>query len=186
MGGFTKQAVREMAAERGLPTASRPDSQDLCFVADGDYRRFLSAYAAGAIRPGPIVEAGGRVLGEHRGLPFYTIGQRSGLGIAAAQPLYVIAMDAETNVLRVGPAPEAEQRTLRAGPARWVAGQPPADRFAALVQLRYRAHPAPAAVTLTDDGGFEAHFDSPQRGIAPGQAAVLYDGDRVLGQGTIS
>ena len=93
MGEYTKPAVRALAAERGLPTASRVDSQDLCFVTDGDYRRFLGEHAAEAVRPGPIVNSAGRELGAHRGLPFYTVGQRSGLGIAAREPLYVLELD---------------------------------------------------------------------------------------------
>ena len=115
VGEYTKPQVRALAAERGLPTASRVESQDLCFVADGDYRRFLADHAPEAMRPGPILDTNGRQLGVHAGLPAYTIGQRGGLGIAAAQPLYVVALDTTRNALIVGTGAELGRSWLRAG-----------------------------------------------------------------------
>lgn len=185
VGEYTKPQVRALAAERGLPTASRVDSQDLCFVSDGDYRRFLGDHAAEAVRRGPILDAGGRRLGEHRGLPFYTIGQRSGLGIAAAHPLYVLRLDVETNALIVGPAEELGSTIFRTGPVNWVAGEPPAEAFEAEVQIRYRSQPAGAVVTLLPDGGAHVTLRAPLRDVTPGQAAVIYQGDRCLGNGSI-
>ncbi len=146
-GEYTKPQVRALAAERGLPTASRVDSQDLCFVADGDYRRFLADHAPEAVQPGPIFDTHGRQLGTHHGLPAYTIGQRSGLGIAAAQPLYVLELDMARNALIVGAADELGRTWLRTGAVNWVAGDspagPPSGPFSADVQIRYHAHPAP-------------------------------------------
>lgn len=190
VGEYTKPQVRGLAAERGLPTASRVDSQDLCFVADGDYRRFLGDYAPDAIRPGPILDTGGQQLGEHRGLPFYTIGQRSGLGVAASHPLYVLRLDVDRNALIVGAADELGSTAFRTGPVNWVAGQPPGEgldreSFQAEVQIRYRSQPANAAVTLLPDGGAEAELRAPLRDVTPGQAAVFYQGEKCLGNGLI-
>ena len=185
VGDYTKSQVRGLAAERGLPTASRVESQDLCFVADGDYRRFLADHAAETMRPGPILDRRGRQIGTHRGLPFYTIGQRSGLGIAAGQPLYVLELDVARNALIVGAAAELGRTTLRTGPVNWIAGEPPDGPFAAQVQIRYHATPAPATVTPQPDGGVEIAFAAPLRDITPGQAAVFYEGEVCLGGGVI-
>ncbi len=189
-GEYTKPQVRVLAAERGLPTASRVDSQDLCFVADGDYRRFLADHAPAAMQPGPILDTRGRQLGRHHGLPAYTIGQRSGLGIAAVQPLYVLALDMARNALIVGAADELGRTWLRTGTVNWVGGDPPAGPpsgpFRADVQIRYRAHPAPALVTPSADGTAEVRFVGPLRDISPGQAAVFYEGEICLGGGLIA
>lgn len=186
VGELTKPQVRRLAAERGLPTASRAESQDLCFVADGDYRGFLLRQAPDIAQPGPILDRSGRMLGTHRGLPFYTIGQRSGLGVAAARPLYVLELDRERNALIVGTAEQLGKRRLRTGPAWWVAGDPPSGPFEAEVQIRYRATPAPAVVTPTADGDTVVSFTAALRDITPGQAAVFYVGDRCLGGGVIA
>jgi tRNA-specific 2-thiouridylase len=186
VGEYTKPQVRALAAERGLPTAARVESQDLCFVADGDYRRFLADHAPEAVQPGPILDRSGRQIGTHRGLPFYTIGQRSGLGIAAGQPLYVLKLDVVRNALVVGAATELGRTTLRTGPVNWIAGEPPGASFVAQVQIRYHATPAPATVTPLPDGGVEVAFAAPLRDITPGQAAVFYDGEMCLGGGIIT
>ena len=186
VGEYIKPQVRELAAARGLPTASRADSQDLCFVADGDYRRFLADHAPQAVQPGPILDRQGRQLGTHRGLAAYTIGQRSGLGIAAAQPLYVLALDVVRNALVVGTAAELGARWLRTGSVNWVAGAPPVGPIRAHVQIRYRAQPAAAMVTPLPGGTAEATFDAAVRDAAPGQAAVFYDDEVCLGGGLIA
>ena len=182
VGEYTKAQIRSMAAERGLPTASRVDSQDLCFVADGDYRRFLSEVSPEAVQPGPILDLSGRQLGTHRGLPFYTIGQRSGLGIGGPRPLYVSDLDVANNAVIVGTADELGRTSLRTADVNWVAGHPPSMRaFAVGVQIRYRARPAGATVTSLADGTAQVAFDAPIRDITPGQAAVFYDGETCLG-----
>jgi tRNA-uridine 2-sulfurtransferase len=185
VGGYTKPQVRALAAERGLPTASRVDSQDLCFVADGDYRRFLADHVPGALRPGPILDRNGRQLGTHRGLPFYTIGQRSGLGIAASEPLYVLEKDSGTNALIVGGKTELGQYRLRIQRVNWISGAAPAAPFAAAVQIRYHSSAATATVAPQPDGSAEVEFAAAMRDITPGQAAVIYEGDRCLGGGVI-
>jgi tRNA-specific 2-thiouridylase len=185
VGEYTKPQVRALAAERGLPTASRVDSQDLCFVADGDYRRFLGEHGADAVKPGAIVDAAGREVGRHQGLPFYTIGQRSGLGIAAAEPLYVLALDVERNAVVVGTRDQLGRRTFQTGIVNWIAGDAPVASFRAEVQIRYRAQPAPATVTPLDGGGAGVVLDAPLRDVTPGQAAVFYRGEQALGNGLI-
>ena len=186
VGAYTKPQVRALAAERGLPTAARVESQDLCFVADGDYRRFLADNAPEAMRPGPILDTRGRQLGVHAGLPGYTIGQRGGLGIAAAQPLYVLALDTTRNALIVGTGAELGQNWLRAGSINWIDGEPPSASFEAEVQIRYRATPAAATVTPLAGGDAEVQFAAALRDITPGQGVVFYEGERCLGGGTIS
>lgn len=186
VGEYTKAQVRQMAAERGLPVASRRESQDLCFLADGDYRRFLRDWApADAIRPGPIVDSRGRVLGRHQGLPFYTIGQRKGLGIAAREPLYVLRLEPATNTVVVGPAAELGRDRLTARAVNWIAGRPPAEPIRAQVKIRYKARPAAATVIPLPDDRVEVRFDRPLRDITAGQAAVFYDGEVCLGGGLI-
>jgi tRNA-specific 2-thiouridylase len=186
VGEYAKAEVRALAAKWDLPTASRVESQDLCFIADGDYRRFLADWAPECMQPGPILDRRGRRLGTHRGLPFYTVGQRSGLGIAAARPLYVLALDPRGNALVVGGADELGQDWLRAGPVNWMAGQLPAQPLRAEVQIRYRATPVPALVTPLSDGWAEVRFSRPVRDISPGQTAAFFHGEVCLGGGVIT
>lgn len=186
VGEYTKAQVREMAALRGLRVASRHDSQDLCFVADGDYRRFLRAFAPEAFAPGPIMLRTGEVIGEHSGLADYTIGQRKGVGVAWHEPLYVIAKDVTRNALIVGTREELGSRRLIAQAMNWIAGEPPAAPLRAEVKIRYRARAVPAWVVPMDTDRAEVTFDEPLPDITPGQGAVIYDGDRVLGGGIIA
>jgi tRNA-specific 2-thiouridylase len=186
VGEYTKPQVRQMAAERGLPVASRHDSQDLCFLADGDYRRFLRDWApAGAIQPGPIVDSGGRVLGQHSGLPFYTVGQRKGLGLAAPEPLFVLRLEPAENTLVVGPAAELGRDCLTAHSVNWIAGQPPPGQIEAQVKIRYKARPATAVVTPLADSRVQVLLAQPLRDITRGQAVVFYQGEECLGGGLI-
>ncbi len=188
VGAYTKNQIRELAHEWGLSVAAKADSQDICFLADGDYRRFLRQQAPDAVRPGPIVDLEGRKVGEHRGLVAYTIGQRRGLGISAPQPLYVAGIDPARNAILVGSKDAARRRQLITTDTEWVAGRPPAGgrSIEAEVRTRYQARPIPATVTPGPGGRATVRFTSGPSDVAPGQAAVFYQGDVCLGGGTIS
>ncbi len=186
VGEYPKTEIRKTAEVFGLPTAKRPDSQDLCFLAGEDYRGFLQRNAPGILRPGPIAARGGEVLGEHNGLANYTIGQRKGLGFASGTPLYVLAKDAAANTLVVGTETELGSRELTAADVNWISGEPPAVSFRAEVKTRYTAKEAWAEVTPLENGSrCQVRFDAPQRDITPGQAAVFYQDDLLLGGGAI-
>jgi tRNA-specific 2-thiouridylase len=186
LGAYTKAQVRELAHERTLPVAERADSQDLCFVGAGSYRRFLAERAPQAFRPGPIRDRAGRVLGQHRGLGRYTIGQRKGIGLSGPERLYVLALDPTDNALIVGPAAELGLDLCLAQRVNWVAGAPPDNTFGATAKIRYRARDAPVTVTVLDGDTARVRFDRPQRDVTPGQAIVFYRGEIVLGGGTIA
>jgi tRNA-specific 2-thiouridylase len=185
VGEYTKPHVRELAARFGLSVASKGDSQDLCFLADGDYRRFLRERSPQSAAPGPIMTRAGQVLGQHTGLPDYTIGQRKGLGFAFAEPLYVIAMDVARNALIVGTGAELGDAQLTANRVNWVSGRPPAGPIRAEVKIRYKARPALATVTPLPEARVAIQFDEALRDITPGQGAVFYDGEVCLGGGII-
>ena len=185
VGDYAKPEVREMAKRFGLPVADKDESQDLCFLADGDYRRFLREWVPGLAQPGPIVNGDGEVLGQHSGLPDYTIGQRKGLGIAAPEPLYVLRKEAESNRLIVGPRNELGHERLMVANVNWIAGDAPQESIRAKVKIRYQAREAAAQITPLPDERAEVLFDEPVRDATPGQGAVFYDGERVLGGGII-
>ena len=186
IGEYTKSQVRTMAAERGLASADRPESQDICFVPGGDYRNLLREERAESLRPGPIVDMQGRELGRHQGLPLYTIGQRRGLGIAAEQPLYVTELDVARNALIVGPKDALERGSLVADGVTFVSGAWPQAPFECLAQIRSHAGPVEACVMPQATAQILVEFARPQRAVTPGQAVVLYDGDIVLGGGRIT
>jgi tRNA-specific 2-thiouridylase len=187
VGDYPKAEVRRMAAARGLPTASKHDSMDLCFVADDDYRRFLQDWAAEAMRPGPIVDRHGQIYGEHSGLPGYTIGQRKGIGIGGAgEPLYVLELDRANNALVVGTRAELGRDCLIAQQVNWTLDAPVAQATAAQCKIRYRARSAECTLHPLADDRVEVRFVEPLRDIAPGQGAVFYDGDLCLGGGIIA
>jgi tRNA-specific 2-thiouridylase len=185
IGEYLKPDVRAIAARFGLPTASKKDSQDLCFLGDGDYRRFLGEHAPALMRPGPIVRRDGAVIGEHAGLANYTVGQRRGLGVQAAEPLYVVGVNAAANTLVVGTADELGGTTLTAQRVNWTAGEAPSAPFRAGVKIRYKAQAAPAWVEPLPDRRMRVTFDAPLRDITPGQGAVVYEGAECLGGGLI-
>jgi tRNA-specific 2-thiouridylase len=185
IGEYPKPEVRKLAEKFGLPTASKQDSQDLCFLGDGDYRRFLRDYANDMMRPGPIVLKTGEIVGEHDGLANYTIGQRKGLGITSPEPLYVIATNPYRNALIVGIRDELGDDELTAHRMNWIAPTPPTHPFEAQVKIRYKANPIPASITPLEDGRVHIGFDEPLRDITPGQGAVIYEGERCLGGGII-
>ncbi len=186
ISGYTKDEVREIARRFGLPVASKQESQDLCFLSDGDYRRFIRDNSIQIHQPGPILDQDGRELGQHQGLPFYTIGQRKGLGIAAAEPLFVLRKDAARNALVVGPRESLGVHELVADGVNWISGTPPAYPITTQIKIRYKATPIPATVTPLDGGRVHVQFDEPAFGVTPGQAAVFYDGPVCLGGGLIT
>jgi tRNA-specific 2-thiouridylase len=186
VGGVPKARTRELARRFGLPVATKPDSQELCFAPSGDAGGFVRAQAPALVHAGgEVVDADGGVLGEHDGTFAFTVGQRRGLGIATGSPLYVLEVDAPANRVVVGPQELLARVGLVADRASWVAGGPPTDApFEAAVRVRYRGEDTPAMITPCE-GGFEATFRTPQRAIAPGQSAVVYRLDEVLGGGRI-
>jgi tRNA-uridine 2-sulfurtransferase len=185
VGEYTKAEVRTLAAERGLASADREESQDICFVPGGDYRNLLREEQPESLRPGPIVDQQGRELGRHSGLPLYTIGQRRGLGVAAGAPLYVVALDVARNAVVVGPQEALERSSLAAARVTYVHGAAPAEVFDCLAQIRAHAAAAPARVQALQGGRAQVEFAASQRAVTPGQAIVFYDGDAVIGGGRI-
>ena len=186
LGELTKPRVRGIASELGLPTADKPESQEICFVPAGDYRALLEDRRGYAGEPGPIVDADGRRVGTHTGYAHYTVGQRHGLGVALGDAVYVREVRPATNTLVIGRRDEVAASTFAAEGRRFVAGEPPAERFSASVRIRHRAADVPAEVTLVGDDRFVVETAEPVWAPAPGQAAVLYDGEVCLGGGRIS
>jgi len=178
-----KSRVRQIARELGLAVHDKPDSQEICFVPDDDYVQLLRARAPQALTPGPIVNSAGAVLGRHDGYARYTIGQRRGLRVAAGVPMYVTGIDPSTATVTIGPREEAESSRLSASEANWHCDVPP--EFDALVQIRYNHAGAPGRVKLTEGRSFQVRFHQPVAAVTPGQAAVVYDGQRLLGGGWI-
>jgi tRNA-specific 2-thiouridylase len=185
VGHLDKAHVREIARARGLPVAEKAESQEICFVPDGDYARFVEGQAPGAARPGPIVDAAGRELGRHGGVHRFTVGQRRGLGLSALRPLYVLAVHPESQTVVVGEADELSSSRLVATGVRWLSIPEPRGELRARVRIRYRHAEAPAAIRPAGGGRAEVVFDEPQRAVAAGQAAVFYDGEVCLGGGVI-
>ena len=185
LGDYSKQQVRAMARERGLSTGGAAESQDLCFVPEGDYRRVLGRLIPESVLPGPIVDSGGKVLGQHRGLPFYTVGQRKGLGVSAPEALYVVALNVPNNALVVGPSSELGRTALLAKEVVFVSGCFPAAPLLVEAKIRYRARLRRATLEPLSEQRARVSFEQPLRDITPGQAVVFYDGDVVLGGGII-
>ena len=183
IGGMTKAGIRAEAEARGMRTATKPDSQDLCFVATG-HRAFLERRHPDAFTPGPIVTAAGTEVGRHDGAPGFTVGQRRGLGLAAGEPRFVLAVRPEESTVVVGTREELLAGGCRVSGVTWVAGRPPrGDRVGA--KLRYRSPAVSARLVEADGGSWQVWFDDPVEAAAPGQAAVFYRDDEVLGGGTI-
>ena len=180
LGSYTKKQVRMLAHEEDLPVADSPDSQDICFIPDGDYRKFIASRLEHSA-PGVIVDQNGAILGTHRGISFYTIGQRSGLGIAAPAPLYVIGIDPERNRIVVGSKPAVRSRRLTASRVHVHA---PCRAGRNMAKIRYAHAAAPCSVTLSVDT-MVIEFDEPQEAITPGQSVVVYDGDMIACGGVI-
>ena len=185
LGDYTKSQVRQLAKDYNIPVFNKPDSQDLCFVGDGGYRGFLQRHAPHTMIPGDIVDAGGKILGRHKGLPAYTIGQRKGLGVFHSKPLFVIRLDVANNRLVVGERNELGRDELIAHSVTTVSGHPVQEPIRAQAKIRYKSRPAPATIFPLPNNCLRAKFDSPLPDITPGQGFVFYDGDKVLGGGVI-
>lgn len=184
LGSFTdKSQTRAIVKDAGLVVHDKPDSQEICFVPEGDYRAILAERVERALTPGAILDETGNVLGTHDGYGMFTIGQRRGIRVAAAEPLYVRSINPIDGSITIGPRRSLLSRGVRASGANWLAEAP--DSFRCTVQIRYNDRGTPASVRRLEADGFEVIFDSPAFAVTPGQAAVLYDGDKVLGGGWI-
>ena len=181
LGELSKEKVKKMAGELGLPTLSRSESQDICFIPDNDYRSFIARYIS--FQPGDIVDIKGKALGQHEGLAQYTVGQRQGLGLTSDEPLYVIELDAANNRLVVGSKDQLLHSVLMASQLSWVSGKAPAGPVSITAKVRYKAPEVAAELHIND--GAEVRFDEPQQAIAPGQSVVFYQDEVVLGGGII-
>ncbi len=185
VGNYTKTEIRAIAGRFGLPTASRKDSQDLCFLAGEDYRNFLQRNAAEILQPGEIITREGKKVGTHTGLANYTIGQRKGLNIASPVPLYVLSKNAAANQLIVGVQEELGFAELTARDVNWISGEEPSQPFDALVKIRYTAKEVEGRVTPLAGNRLRVEFSAPVRDATAGQAAVIYSGNEMLGGGII-
>mgnify|MGYP000777473466 FL=1 len=185
LGAMHKSETRRIAEEQGFYNADKPDSQDICFVPDGDYAGFIARFTGHDCPAGDFVDEDGHVLGRHKGIVHYTVGQRKGLGIAADAPLYVKQIDAASNRVVLSGNESLFSRELTANDFNWIAYDVPPRELRASARVRYHQREQAATVTVLGDGRVHLVFDEPQRAITPGQAVVLYDGDTVLGGGTI-
>ncbi|MGA8865387.1 MAG: tRNA 2-thiouridine(34) synthase MnmA [Candidatus Sulfotelmatobacter sp.] len=190
LGGMTKPEVRELARKHGLALSEKPDSQEICFVPGGDYKRFIDAYLADqgealADTAGELVTTNGEVIGEHGGIHNFTVGQRKGLGVATGSPLYVIQINGADKQVIVGREENLYSSTLRTRRVNLIAVDNLREPMRVAVKIRHRHQPAPAMIGKTGDDEILVTFDEPQRAITPGQAAVFYDGDVVVGGGWI-
>ncbi|WP_371370756.1 tRNA 2-thiouridine(34) synthase MnmA [Sporomusa aerivorans] len=186
LGSFAKTETRKMARELGLSVADKPDSQEICFVPNDDYKAFLKERIPASLKPGNIVDVSGKILGKHQGVQLYTVGQRKGLGLAVGRPLYVVALDAERNQVIVGADEDVFASELIAGDLNFITIDSLDEPLAVTAKIRYSAQPAQATVTPVNNGQVHVKFTDPQRAITPGQSVVFYDGDIVVGGGIIS
>ncbi|HEY77625.1 MAG TPA: tRNA 2-thiouridine(34) synthase MnmA [Dehalococcoidia bacterium] len=185
LGKLTKEKVREIAGKLQLPALARPESQDICFIPDNNYPRFLKEHIPEAARPGPILDREGNILGEHRGIVFYTVGQRRNLGIAAREPQYVIGINPEKNAIVVGGRQEIYRRELTASRLNWIAIDKLSQPIAVSARVRHRHREVAATVIPVANDHIHVWFEQPQPAITPGQSVVFYQGDTVIGGGVI-
>jgi tRNA-specific 2-thiouridylase len=186
LGDYTKEEVRRIAADIGLTVADKPDSQEICFIPDHDYGRYIEEHTGSPSEPGNFVDRQGRILGRHKGIIHYTVGQRKGLGLATGIPLYVIAIRPETNEVVVGEDREVYQSTVYADQLNFIPFPELKTKIKVGAKIRYNHTPAPAVVEMVDADTLRCSFLEPQRAITPGQALVLYDDDLVVGGGIIN
>lgn len=185
VGDIDKRETRIMAEKFGLPVYSKPESQDICFIPNNDHLQFLKKYVPGAFQPGEIVDVAGNVLGMHKGLPAYTVGQRKGLGIAVGSPIYVVALDVSKNRLIVGPEDKLFAKTVKAEDYSFLDCKTVTGTFKAYAKIRYASPPA-ACTVYPEGASLRVEFEVPQRAITPGQSIVFYEGDRLLGGAIIT
>ncbi len=185
LGALTKPQVRSIAASAGLVSAEKPDSQDICFVPDGDYAALIRRQTGKDIPCSNFIDKDGNIIGCHKGITAYTIGQHRGLGLSLPERRYVCAINAEDNTVTLGGEADLYRNALTAGDFNWISGETPNTQLRCRVKIRYRQPEQPATVTPLPGGRVSIVFDEPQRAITPGQAAVAYDGDLVLGGGVI-
>ena len=192
LGSMTKVEVRDVARRHGLATAEKPESQEICFVPGGDYRAALRSRAGWTETPGPLLDVGGKQVGAHRGAAAYTIGQRQGLGVALGEPRYVSSIDARSNIVTLGRREDLYRRAFDMVDVSFVAGEPPADSFTTQIRIRHRAEPVPGSVQRAGNdhlgraGRWTVSLERDAWAPAPGQAAVFYVGDEVIGGGRIA
>ncbi len=186
LGGMPKSETRKHAERFGLDVADKPDSQDICFVPDGKYASLVEKLRPGALEEGDIIHVDGTILGRHKGIINYTVGQRKGLGISSPEPLYVVKLDPDTHTVIVGPHEALATTTIQIREVNWLGGNRPKDPIEAQVKVRSTRPPLPARITLGEKNTATVELLTPEHGVAAGQACVLYDGDRVLGGGWIT
>jgi tRNA-specific 2-thiouridylase len=185
IGNLTKEKVREKAQKLGLSVAQRHESQEICFIPDNDYVRFLRQRIPKAFRPGPIVDLENRVLGQHEGIPHFTIGQRKGMGIAASQPLYVLSIQSDKNTIVIGPSDQLHEKNLLASQVNLISKEKITKPLKVRAKIRYKHKEAKAFLTPQDKDQILVEFEKPQRAITPGQSVVFYDKDVIVGGGII-
>lgn len=185
LGDYDKDQVREIARDLALTVANKPDSQEICFVEDNDYAKFIQEHSDSTVKPGDFVDSTGKILGQHKGIYHYTIGQRKGLGIALGRPLYVIDVDVVKNQVVLGDESELLADHLIARHLNWIAFDSLQEPLQAAAKIRYGSREMPVEVRPLADGRVDVHFLQPQRAITPGQSIVFYDGNTVLGGGVI-
>lgn len=185
LGDYTKPQIRKMAEEMGLPVAHKPESQEICFVPDNNYRNFLEEKVGEKIKPGPFLDTKGNKIGEHKGIAYYTIGQRRGLGLAMGEPVYVVDIDPERNAVIVGTKEETMSKGLVASRNNFILVDKLEKPMEVTAKIRYKAPQVPAVIKPLPDGNVEVEFAKPQRAVTPGQAIVYYQDDLVVGGGTI-
>lgn len=185
VGALSKDVTRQVAVRYGFENASKPDSQEICFVEDNDYGRFIAERRPEAVRAGEVLDDSGNVLGTHRGTAFYTIGQRKGLGIAAPRPLYVTEIDPQRNAVTVGEADALLAEGAEADDVNWVSGVPLSPGTKVMARIRYNAEPVVATVDESSEDTIVVSFEEAQKAVTPGQSLVLYGGEEVVGGGTI-